>query len=779
MAKPLDEYRKKRRASATPEPFGSSERFAPGLFVLHKHDATRLHWDLRLEMNGVLVSWAVPKGPSLDPQEKRFAAHVEDHPIEYGDFEGMIPEGNYGAGAVILWDRGEWVPIEDPVAGLASGKLLFDLRGHKIRGRFTLVKTKRADNDWLLIKKPDQWAKPEGEDPPSERSILSGLTTDELAAGGKRHFDLGRYPKTRVGLRPPRLTLCETEPKPFDRPGWIFELKYDGFRLAAVKRGEDARLYYRSSNDATAVFPELQQAVEALPVESVILDGEVVVLDSEGKPSFNSLQNRALLSRARDIQAARVHLPAAYFAFDLLALNGRNLRGAPLRERRALLKELLPDAGPMRFSDDVAERGRALFAQVEKMGLEGIIAKDSESPYPGVRSESWVKVKSDRTGLFVVVGYSPPKTGNQDVGISAIAVAAWNGEKLEFAARVGSGFDENERRTLREALDSIRLAHCPCDPVPQQPTVRWCEPRLVARVRYLEWREGGSLRQPVFLEWVEADPTSARRSSEESAVPPPPVAEALGDEPRELAITNRDKMFWPEDGYTKGDLIDYYRAIAPWLLPHLADRPVVLTRYPDGIDGKNFFQKDAPDWTPSWVRRVRMWSEHTQRDIDYFVVDSVESLLYLANSASIPLHVWASRTRDLSRPDWTVIDLDPKEAPFEHVVQIARALKKLCDAIELPTYVKTTGSSGLHVMIPLGGRLTYEQGRGLAEILARLVVEELPEIATTVRTVSERQGRVYVDTGQNGHGRLIVSPFSVRPFPGAPVSMPVKWSQVT
>ncbi|MEO0813013.1 MAG: non-homologous end-joining DNA ligase, partial [Myxococcota bacterium] len=339
---------------------------------------------------------------------------------------------------------------------------------------------------------------------------------------------------------------------------------------------------------------------------------------------------------------------------------------------------------------------------------------------------------------------------------------------------------EEQRAGLEEALNRIRLERCPCETDPRESRIRWCEPRLTVHVRYREWRDGGHLRFPVFLGMSDQPSEAAQLPNDEiDQSPPPPVAEALADEPREVAITNRDKVFWPEAGYTKGHLIDYYREIAPWLLDYLRDRPVVLTRYPDGIAGKNFFQKDAPNWTPAWVRRVRMWSEHAHREIDYFVVDSAESLVYLANSGSIPLHVWGSKTKDLSRPDWSVIDLDPKDAPFEHVVRIARELHALCDAIELPSFVKTTGSSGLHILIPLGGALTFEQARGLAEVLGRIVVERLPELATLVRTVGDREGRVYVDTGQNGHGKLIVAPFSVRPLPGAPVSMPIRWSQVT
>ncbi|MEO1482193.1 MAG: DNA ligase D [Myxococcota bacterium] len=769
----LSAYRAKRKPSQTTEPLGGASS-APGLFVLHKHHATRIHWDLRLELGGVLVSWAVPKGPSLDPSEKRFAVQVEDHPVEYGEFEGVIPEGNYGAGPVIIWDRGRWVPIEDPVAGMENGKLLFDLHGYKVRGRFTLVKTTRGDNDWLLIKKPDQFAVSEDEHEFSDRSVISGLTADEVAAGEGRRFDLDRFPRTKIELRAPKVMLAETSRLPFNRKNWIFELKFDGYRLTAVKSAEGVRLFYRSGNEATDLYPEIVQAVAALPVDSLILDGEVVVNDATGRPSFNLLQQRSGLSRERDVARARIELPAVHFIFDLLALNGRNLRGAELRERRSLLREILPDAGPLRYSDEVETQGKALFAQVEKLGLEGIIAKDARSRYQGARSSSWQKVKAEQTDTFVVVGFKIQKDGTE--GLGSLAIAAWEGERLKYTGRVGSGFSEDQRNFLYETLEASRVAECPCVIVPAEKGIRWVEPSLLVRVRYREWVDSGVLRFPVFEDIVKAKLDQALQltvSPPTGEVTPEPVPVPS------VTITNATKMFWPDEGYTKGDLIEYYRAIAPWLLPHLEDRPVVLTRYPDGIAGKSFFQKDAPDWTPDWMRRVRMWSEHAEREIDYFVVDSVEALVYLANSAAIPLHVWASRVGGLNKPDWATIDLDPKEAPFEHVVAIAREIHKICATIDLPHYVKTTGSSGLHILLPLDGSLTHAQARSLAEIVGRIVVDRMPEVATLKRTVSEREGRVYVDTGQNGHGKLIASPFSVRPVAAAAVSMPLRWNQIT
>lgn len=721
----------------------------------------------------MLLSWAIPKGPSLDPQVKRFAARVEDHPVEYGEFEGVVPDGNYGAGPMIVWDRGLWVPVEDPVQGLEKGKLLFELHGYKVRGRFTLVRTTRSDEQWLLIKKPDAFSDTNPDFEFNQRSVVSGRLLDEVGSRGSHALDLSGFPRSRIESRAPKLMLAESSREPFDRDGWIFELKYDGYRMAAVKTSKDTQLFYRSGREATELYPEIEQAVAALPADSAILDGELVVNDAGGKPSFNLLQQRSGLSRARDIARARIELPAVFFVFDLLGLDGHNLRRAPLVRRREFLRALLPDIGPLRFSDDVPGRGKALFARVDALGLEGVMAKDGQSAYEGKRSASWQKIKAERTGEFVVVGYKIQKDGTE--GLGSLVLAVPRGDDLVAVGRVGSGFSEEQRKALYSSLEEARVDSCPCSPTPDEKDVCWVEPKWVATVRYRERLSSGALRFPVFEGWT-------RRSNEKprqrpGSTPEKPAREE-GAVPT-VRVTHRAKVFWPEEGYTKGDLIDYYRAVWPWLSPYLKDRPVVLTRYPNGINGKSFFQKDTPDWTPEWIRRVRIWSEHAKREVDYSVVDSIESLTYLINSGSIPLHLWASRTEALGSPDWATLDLDPRGAPFGDVVCVANEIHRLCEAIEFPTYVKTTGSSGLHVMLPLGRTLTFGQARLFAEIVAKLVVERLPRIATLERNVSAREGRVYVDVLLNGHGKIIVSPFSVRPLPTAPVSMPILWSALT
>jgi bifunctional non-homologous end joining protein LigD len=806
---PLAAYRAKRALERTPEPAGALAKgigVAGGLFVVHKHAARRLHFDLRLEMDGVLRSWAVPKGPSYNTADKRLAVLVEDHPLEYGDFEGLIPEGNYGAGAVIVWDRGRWVPLEDPVEGLAKGKLLFELHGLKLHGRWTLVKLKKSEKEWLFIKERDAYASSAGATPP-EASVLSGLTVEDLKAGrtpveGIR-AELAGLGTPRQEVRPDtvQLMLAESRDRAFSEAGWLFELKLDGYRVLAARDGTP-RLLSRNGNDLSACFPEVVRAVRALPLERLLLDGEVVALDDDGRPSFQLLQQRAQLRRPLDIRHATVQSPVTFFAFDLLAFEDFDLRPLPLSTRKALLRKLLPSAGLIRYLDHFEQDGEVLYEQIQRLGLEGIVAKRADSPYRAGRSAVWLKIRTRRTDDFVVVGFSAPKGSRS--GFGALYLGRYVDGALTYTGRAGSGFNEGQLTQVRARLEQLRRPDAPCGgPIPKEKGTSWVDPTLVCEVEYTEWTEEGLLRQPVFLRFREdkrpeecVGELAGRRVGEAGkdseadldidVTLTPTLSEAKGKgrgpKPRftsqPIAYTNLQKVFWPDDGYTKGDLIEYHRSIAPWILPYLADRPVVLTRYPDGIAGKSFFQKDAPGFVPEWIRTERMWSEQAEREIDYFVCDDEASLLYLINMGTIPLHIWASRTSNLDHPDWCVLDIDPKEAPFSDVVRVAQVAHQLCEEIGLPNRVKTSGSSGLHVLIPLGGQCRYDEARSLGELLARVISAELPEISTLTRQVSRRGGKVYIDYLQIGAGRLIVAPFSVRPLPGAPVSTPVRWSEV-
>jgi len=787
---PLSTYRAKRSLDRTPEPGARPATPAPsagGLFVVHMHAARRLHWDLRLEMDGVLRSWAVPKGPSPNRADKRLAVHVEDHPLEYGDFEGIIPEGNYGAGAVIVWDRGRWVPLEDPHDGMQKGKLLFELHGYKLKGKWTLVKLKKGEKEWLLIKEKDGYAATDGALPPE--SVLSGLTVEELKAGKDRAAPLEKEltrlkaPRRAVAVEEAEPMLAETREQPFSKPGWLFELKLDGYRVRAARQAGEARLVTRNGHDIAPAFPEIARALAALPYEGLIVDGELVVPDEAGRPSFQRLQNRAKVSRALDVRRGAVESPAVLYVFDVLAFGGYDLRPLPLERRKPLLEQIVPRVGPIKYLSHFEKDGEALYEQVVKLGLEGVVAKKADSPYRAGRSPNWLKIRADRTDDFVVVGFTRPKGSRS--GFGALDLGAYENGKLVYAGRVGSGFTAAQLKEVSAVLErGVRPAPAFSGPVPQDPGHTWVEPALVVEVRYKEWTDEGLLRQPVFVRFRDDKPVTeiAKKGEgrgERDVEVPPESTSPISPLPREVKFSNLEKVFWPDEGYTKGDLIEYYRAVSQWMLPYLADRPLVLTRFPDGITGKSFFQKDAPEYAQAFVRTVTIWSEDSQRELDYFVCDDQSSLLYIANMAAILLHVWSSRVATLEAPDWCILDLDPKEAPFTDVVTVAKRVRALCDDIGLPTGIKTSGSTGLHVLIPLGRQVTYEQSRTLGGLLARVIAAELPEIATVTRQVQKRDGKVYLDYVQNGHGRLLVAPFSARPLPGAPVSMPLAWSEVT
>ncbi len=811
----LSTYRAKRSADTSPEPVGHVASEEGRLFVVHKHAATRLHWDLRIEMEGVLRSWAVPKGPSYDTNDKRLAVRVEDHPLEYGDFEGVIPSGNYGAGGIIVWDRGEWIPLEPWKEGLEKGKLLFELKGYKLRGRWTLVKIKKAEKEWLLIKERDAYVKSPGDVFPEE-SVLSGLTVEEVAAGTRHVSELREAlteagaVKERVDVDKVSLMLAETRDEAFTKKDWVFELKLDGYRLLAAKRGNDVKLVTRNGNDYTEVFPEVARAVKAIPLDNFIIDGEVVVLDADGKPSFSLMQRRGSLHNAHDISRAAVELPSTFFAFDLIAAEGFDARAVPLIKRKELLATVVPKVGAVRYLDHIAEKGEAFHKQVSSMGLEGIIAKKADYPYRGGRSPNWLKIKAEKTAEFAVVGFTAPQGSR--AGFGALQLADLVNGRLVYAGRAGTGFTEKMLKEWHERLLPDVRDEPPCfgpvktpdeepppsSSIPEVKTTTWVEPKYVVEVRFTEWTHEGILRHPAFLrerddkrvdqverQWLRSElrvqsseeprPEARGQRSEE---PEPEEAPPSLEKKREISLSNLNKVFWKAEKYTKGDLIEYYRTIAPWLLPYLRDRPVVMTRFPDGIDGKSFYQKDAPEFAPDWIRTFPIWSNDTQRDINYFVCDDVDSLVYLANLGTIPLHIWMSRVGSLELPDWCVIDLDPKDATFADVVKCATVLHRICEEISLPNYVKTTGKTGLHIMIPLGKQVTYEQCRYIGELLARLVIKELGKLATIIRTINKRGDKVYIDYLQNRHGQLIVAPFSVRPLPGATVSMPLKWDEV-
>ncbi len=812
----LERYRTKRSAERTPEPMGRGDAAAApsarsGLFVVQKHAARRLHYDLRLAMEGVLRSWAVPRGPSLNPADKRLAVMVEDHPLEYADFEGVIPEGNYGAGESIVWDRGSYQVIDpadgDAAAAVRNGKIDLMLHGFKLGGAFTLVRTggrmrgSDGKQNWLLIKKRDGYAREDDVTELHPRSVLSGLAVEELpeaaATAGKLAKDIAAEgaPRFKGALEQRRfpLNLAKVRDEPFDSDGWLFEVKYDGVRALAIRDGGNARLYARSGGEITATYPEIALALNAMPFERFVLDGEIVALGDDGRPNFQLLQRRMHERDAAQAERLSFQVPATFFVFDLLAYDAFDLRPLPLEVRKRFLARIVRGEGPVRYCEHVLKRGKDFFDAIRESRLEGIMAKRRASPYRGFRTDDWLKIKCPQTGNFVIGGFTEPAGARSHFG--ALLLGLWEKDgSLRFVGKVGTGFtDETLAKVHRRLAERIR----PTSPfrrsaatereIPKK--VRFTEPDLVCEVRYAEYTDDNCLRHPSFQRMLESadsrqclwEKTEAVAKSAVAAAQAPAAREPQPPkiEPRIVKVTHADKIFWPADGYTKGDLVGYYRAIARWMLPYLKDRPVMITRYPDGIEGESFYQKDAPGFAPKWIRREQIYSEDSHREISYFVIESEDALAYVANMGTIPIHVWSSRVPHLERPDWLLFDLDPKGSTTAKAAAVARHLLAMLAKLGLRPVVKTSGQAGFHVMVGLKPVYTYEQARSFSELVARMLVGELPELATIDRNVESREGRVYIDYLQLGHGKTIAAPFSVRPLAGAPVSAPLQARELT
>jgi bifunctional non-homologous end joining protein LigD len=673
------------------------------------------------------------------------------------------------------------------------------------------------DREWLLLKKADGAALPHEAPELTERypqSVISGLTVEEMAdvsgrlAAVRARLDGLGAPRGEVNARAQPFTLATLGERPFSDPAWLYEIKYDGVRVLASRDGDRVTLYGRSGQDTTSRYPEVVRALRALPIQRFVVDGEIVALDDAGRPSFQRLQPRMALTDPREIARAAAQWPAVGVFFDCLMLDDRDLRRLPLVDRKECLRLLVPPLGTARYGDHIVGEGRAFFDAASEQRLEGIVAKRAKSLYTGGRTRDWVKIKCQRRQEFVIGGYTDPRGSRGYFG--ALHLGLYEGPasapRLVYVSKVGTGFDEARLKVIRERLRPLGRETPPFDAgaIPTGRGHHWVEPRLVCEVRFSDWTEDGGIRHAAFMGLREdKKPLECRREGSEqpeAAQPPerldregvgglgggaalaPPQSEQeapVATPQLRLKPTNVRKVFWPAEGYTKGDLITYYERVAPLMLPYLKDRPLVLTRFPDGITGKSFYQKDAPAFAPAWVRTERIYSKDTERDIAYLVVDDVEMLRYVANSAAIPVHLWASRIPSLERPDWLVLDLDPKGAPFTDVVKVALALRRILDGLGLPSYVKTSGATGLHILLPLGARYTYEQARTFARLLAVLGVEAEPEISTVARALRSRGGRVYIDFGQNGHGQTIVAPYSLRPLPGAPASCPLEWREVT
>lgn len=828
----LKEYKKKRSFSETPEPEGGKPSGKVLQFVVQKHAASRLHYDFRLEMEGVLKSWAIPKGPSLNPADKRLAMQVEDHPFDYKDFEGIIPAGNYGAGTVMVWDEGTYEPLRETVGAkaeqdrvlrkeLRAGSLKFRLNGKKLKGEFALVRTRgRGDNSWLLIKHRDRFAsdKPVIE---KDKSVISHKTLEQIAgnprakqwksdreeaapkkaspkktAAKKAAIAVpvtGRKAPMPKDLSPMLATLVD---KPFDKAGWSYEIKWDGYRaLGYLKKGK-VELRSRNNKSFEKYYP-VYEALKEWKIDALV-DGELVVLNEKGQSNFNELQN----------WRSEADGSLIYYLFDLLWLEGRDLTGLPLSERRALLQSVVPAEGIIRYSESFETSGTEFFATAQKMGLEGIMAKKTDSYYtPGVRTKEWLKIKTASRQEVVIGGYTRNK-GTAKL-FSSLLVGVFEKGRLQYTGKIGTGFTEKMQKEMMKQFRPLVQTACPFvtepdvnkpsrfRPDPLEAKATWLKPVLVGEVAFREMTEDGVMRHPSF-EGMRED-KSAKEVVRETPVPvqkvvaQPPVSkrerktllnpadesQARAVNGHELHFTHLSKIFWPKEKYTKRDLLNYYYQVAPYILPYLKDRPQSLNRQPNGITGPGFYQKNVSGKVPDWIETFPYHSAADKEDKEFLVCTDEASLLYMISLGCIEVNPWSSRVQAPDNPDWCIIDLDPdKKTPFDKVIEAAQVTKKILDAAGVDSYCKTSGSTGLHIYFPLGGRYTYEHSKEFARLIVSRVHDEIPAYTTTERTVKDRKGKMYLDFLQNRPQATIAAPYSVRPKPGATVSAPLHWEEV-
>jgi bifunctional non-homologous end joining protein LigD len=736
----LREYEKKRDPKKTPEPFSGKRRAKQPIFVVQRHDARRLHYDFRLERDGALASWAVPKGVPLEPGERHLAVHVEDHPLDYATFAGEIPKGQYGAGTVEIWDSGTYDLVEEK----RDGGLTVRLHGKKLEGLWTLVPAKLDgdEKNWLLIRKRDE-ATPAVTSRRSYKPMFASLEREENMPQGE---------------------------------GWEYEIKWDGYRIVARVAGGEAELRTRKDQDYTERFANVaKELVKALKTPDCVVDGEVCALDEEGRPSFSAMQQSKAAS------------PIVYYVFDLLEVDGEPVIDLPLAERRKRLKKLLDGRNrTIQFSDSFDD-GKALLRAAEERRLEGIMGKRLDSRYlPGRRSRDWLKFKTHGEQELVIVGYTRGK-GRREWSFGSLVLATNGPDGLEWAGNVGTGFDDAEIERILKKLKPLERKTSPFPKTPKMPRVRkddvvWVEPKLVAEVSFAEWTHDGRLRAPVYVGLREdKDASEVRR--ELPGESPAPIPDTITRGKHVLRLSNLDKEFWPDEGITKGDLLVFYRDVAPVVLPHIRGRPFMMKRYPDGWQGKHFFQKDKPQGMPDWIETVNL--EVTTRDkprqrrrIDAPLVNDELALLWMVNMGCIDLNTWYSRVDKLDRPDFVLFDLDPSpDVGFRETVQVALLVKEALDALGLESFPKTSGADGIHVLVPLERRHTYDDTREFAEIVARALASTHRGLVTTEWTKSKRKG-VLIDANQNGEGKTIASVYSVRPHAGAPVSTPLRWDEV-
>jgi len=814
----LAEYRRKRRFKETPEPRGKKAPKDEKVFVIQKHAARRLHYDLRLEVSGVLKSWAVPKGPSLNPGDKRLAIQVEDHPFDYRTFEGTIPEGNYGAGEVIVWDQGTFEPEGTLPAAeqIERGELKFRLHGQKLNGSFVLVKLRRSQNknEWLLIKHRDEHADPMWNVEEHGESVVSGRPLPKTHKEKQKEkrvvqdsppLNPAELPGARRAPMPSEIsvTLAKLADKPLSDPGWLFEIKWDGIRTVAFVENGAVRLFSRSKRDVTSEFPEFQNLARHIRAGTAILDGEIVTLDENGRSDFQKLQNRFGVSKPS--QKLINDVPLTYYFFDLLYCNGFDIRKTPLLQRKEFLRQLLRSDDRLRFSEHQLVKGKELYAAAEAQGLEGIVGKQIESPYTGSRTSSWLKFKIVTELDAVVVGWTAPRRTRQYFGALVLALFDEKRE-LQFIGSAGTGFDQKTQKDLLAQLEKLRVSRSPLrNPPKLREQVEWVRPAMVARIKFANWTEDNHLRAPVFL-GIRKDRTpeectfAAARPNETASEPSTtvpsavPKAQAPASESgfeelahgkseslrllvdgRTLALTHLNKIYFPESSIRKRDLLAYYYRVADHILPFLKDRPLVMRRYPNGIEEKSFFQKEAPESIPDWVQRARVYSDERGGEMDYVMAQDRASLLFLTNLGCIDHNPWSSRYDHQDYPDYVFFDLDPTPGTsFTTVLRVARAIYKVLLSTKLVCFLKTSGATGFHIFVPLEPIYKYAQTRTFAAIISQLVASELPRDTTLERSIRKRPaGRVLLDALQNAKGKPLAAVYSARAHPGATVSTPV------
>lgn len=796
MAK-LSEYHKKRDFKRTPEPRGKTPGEAAnggGRYVIHKHAARRLHYDLRLERGGVFESWAVPKGLSMKPGVKRLAVKVEDHPLDYGDFEGVIPKGEYGGGTVMVWDKGQWQKKLKK-----NGRLDFELRGVKLHGNWTLTRMKGSGkgNEWLVIKRSEP-ARQQDEPftPPvaEDRSVTTGRTMDEIAA------DLppvtaepgmnGLSPSALEGARPaplpvePRPQLATLSQQVPRGDQWIHEIKFDGYRLLARIDHGEVRLITRNGKDWTGRFERIADALRTLPIQNAILDGEVVAIQRDGTSSFRLLQKALATEHTGNL---------VYQLFDLLYLDGVDLRNAPLLERKRLLGQLttraaLTKTGTLRYTEHLPGAAEEFHAEACRLGLEGIICKHADEPYRAGRNRHWLKVKCNRHDEFIIGGYTSP--AGSRVGFGALLLGAYEDSRLVYTGRVGTGFTNQQLRTLHARLSELETDESPFDTTPKVAGAHWVRPQLVGEVEYTEQTRDGKLRHPTFRglredrnpEEITLKPTESAAAAPGKKQRPPRTAEVspAGDAiVAGVRLTSAERVLYPAQNITKLALARYYEAVAEWMLPRVAHRPLSLVRCPEGRDGECFFQKHPRTSLARGVPRIDI-AEKAGKKEPYLYVSRPRDLVSLVQSGTLEIHCWGSRIEDLEHPDMLVFDLDPGAGvSWSAVMRTGVSLKERLEGLGLTAFLRTTGGKGLHIVVPLRPEASWDDAKNFCRGIALAAAKDAPRELTANMAKAKRKGRIFIDYLRNGRGATAIASYSTRAREGAPVAVPVRWDELS